>query len=280
MRKFAFVVFDVIENTITERFPLDLVTDLSGLGWKLKLSKLEGDVADTLTKVVQEKQSVSIAINFKGRGYEKYSILTQWLQKYSGINNSIALEYNDGTQARYAEGKVTELKKTEKNEFGLLSCAASFTPLTPFFTNVQNTIKFYISKVGKSYPFKYPYSYGKNLIQNNEINNPYISTVPVTVKIEGPIDNPDLNLIDENGESYNHVRFSGKSLSQGQYILINSARHKIWFFDGVKLSDYSAETDPQFDTFLFAKSGLSKLNINIDVTNNGSLTGSWRQYSL
>ena len=230
MRKFAFVVFDVIENTITERFPLDLVTDLSGLGWKLKLSKLEGDVADTLTKVVQEKQSVSIAINFKGRGYEKYSILTQWLQKYSGINNSIALEYNDGTQARYVEGKVTELKKTEKNEFGLLSCAASFTPLTPFFTNVQNTIKFYISKVGKSYPFKYPYSYGKNLIQNNEINNPYISTVPVTVKIEGPIDNPDLNLIDESGESYNHVRFSGKSLSQGQYILINSARHKIWFF--------------------------------------------------
>ena len=74
MRKFAFVVFG-IDNSITERFPLDLVTDLSGLGWKLKLSKLEGDVADTLTKVVQEKQAINITINFHGRGYEKYQIL-------------------------------------------------------------------------------------------------------------------------------------------------------------------------------------------------------------
>lgn len=279
MRKFAFVVFD-IDNSITERFPLDLVTDLSGLGWKLKLSKLEGDVSDTLTKVIQEKQSINITINFHGRGYEKYLILSQWLQKYSGVDNSIALEYDDGTQPRYVEGKVTELKKTELDKFGLLSCAAVFTPLTPFFVNVQNTIKIYLSSVGKSYPFKYPYSYGKNLVENNEINNPYIATVPVTVRIDGPIDNPDINLLDENGESYNHVRFSGKSLSQGQYILINSARHKIWVFDGVKLSDYSAEPDPQFDTFLFAKSGQSKLSINIDGANNGSLTGSWRQYGL
>ena len=53
MRKFAFVVFD-IDNSIIDRFPLDVVTDLSGLGWRLKLSKIEGDVTDTVTKVVQE----------------------------------------------------------------------------------------------------------------------------------------------------------------------------------------------------------------------------------
>lgn len=279
MRKFAFVVFD-IDNSITERFPLDLVTDLSGLGWKLKLSTLEGDVSDTLTKVVQEKQSINITINFCGRGYEKYLILSQWLQKYSGVDSSIALEYDDGTQPRYVEGKVTELKKTELDEFGLLSCAAVFTPLTPFFVNVQNSIKISISSIGKSYPFKYPYCYGRNVVENNEINNPYIATVPVTVKIEGPMDNPNIQLLDGDGNSYNRVQFSGTSLLAGQYIVINSARHKIYFFDGAELSDYSAETDPQFDTFLFAKSGASKLSINIDNSNNGSLTGSWRQYSL
>lgn len=279
MRKFAFVVFD-IDNSITERFPLDLVTDLSGLGWKLKLSKLEGDVSDTLTKVVQEKQPINITINFHGRGYEKYQILTAWLQKYSGVDNSIALEYDDGTQPRYVEGKVTELKKTELDNFKILSCAAVFTPLTPFFVNVQNTIKIYLSSIGKSYPFKYPYCYGRNLVENNEINNPYIATVPVTVRIEGPMDNPNIQLLDEEGNSYNRVQFSGKTLREGQYIIINSASHKIYFFDGAVLSDYSAETDPQFDTFLFAKSGLSKLSINIDNANSGSLTGSWRQYSL
>lgn len=279
MRKFAFVVFD-IENSIIERFPLDLVTDLSGLGWKLKLSKLEGDVSDTLTKVVQEKQSINITINFHGRGYEKYLILSQWLQKYSSVDNSIALEYDDGIQPRYVEGRVTELKKNELDEFGLLSCAAVFMPLTPFFVNVQNTIKIYLSSVGKSYPFKYPYCYGRNLVENNEINNPYIANVPITVRIEGPMDNPNIQLLDEEEKSYNRVQFSGKTLREGQYIIINSARHKIWFFDGVKLSDYSAETDPQFDSFLFAKSGMSKLSININNSNNGRLTGSWRQYSL
>ena len=90
----------------------------------------------------------------------------------------------------------------------------------------------------------------------------------------------NIQLLDEEGNSYNRVQFSGKTLHEGQYIIINSASHKIYFFDGAVLSDYSAETDPQFDTFLFAKSGLSKLSINIDNANSGSLTGSWRQYSL
>ena len=72
MRKFAFVVFD-IDNSIIDRFPLDVVTDLSGLGWRLKLSKIEGDVTDTVTKVVQEKQSVGITINLIGRGYHGFT---------------------------------------------------------------------------------------------------------------------------------------------------------------------------------------------------------------
>ena len=73
MRSFAFAVFD-IDNSILDRFPLDVVTDLSGLGWRLKLSTLEGDVTDTITKVVQERQSVGLTINLIGRGYEKFTI--------------------------------------------------------------------------------------------------------------------------------------------------------------------------------------------------------------
>ena len=279
MRKFAFVVFD-IDNSIIDRFPLDVVTDLSGLGWRLKLSKIEGDVTDTVTKVVQEKQSVGITINLIGRGYEKFTILSQWLQKYSAVNASLALEYDDGVQPRYVEGKVTELKKTEKDEYNNLSCAATFTPLTPFFVNVEQTITINLSSVGKNYPFKYPYCYGKNEVRNNEIDNLYLASVPVTVMISGPISAPLVELLDENGTIYNTVSFPDVTLITGQYIIVNSATRKIWYFNGTMLEDYSAKTDPSYDTFLFAKNGISTIKVNIDSANQGSLTGSWRQYGL
>ncbi len=279
MRKFAFVVFD-LENKITERFVLDLITGLSGLGFRLKLSTMEGDIVDTLTRVVQEKQSVGLTINFYHQGYERYTILSQWLQKHSSVESRIALEYNDGVRVRYIEGKVTNLSKTEIDEFDLLSCAATFTPITPFFTNIENTIKIQVSSIGKSYPFNYPYSYGNNVIENNLIENTYISDIPITVKIIGGISEPTILLLDEDGDEYARVSFPGVNLTDNQYIIINSATRKIWFFDGANLQDFSAKTDPQYDTFLFAQRGISMISVNLMPMDTGKLTGSWRQYGL
>ena len=138
MRKFAFVVFD-IDNTILDRFSLDLVTELSGLGFKLTLSTVNGDVENILTKVVQEKIDAKMTINFVKNSYQKSNILVQWLQKYSGADARLALEYDDGTKKRYSEGKVVQLDKGEKDEFGDLAQAATFRPLTPFFQNIQKT---------------------------------------------------------------------------------------------------------------------------------------------
>ena len=279
MRKFAFVVFD-IENKITERFGVDLITGPNGLGFKLKLSTLEGDIVDTLTKVAQEKQSVGMTVNFFRRGYERYLILSQWLQKYSVIDSRMALEYDDGVQVRYMEGRVTNLGKTEIDEYNVLSCEATFTPLTPFFVNVENTIRIRVSAVGKSYPFRYPYSYGKNVVENNRIENSYIADIPITVKITGVISEPTVLLLDENGNEYTRIRFPEVDLAEGQYIIINSATRKIWFFDGIVLQDYSAGTDPQHDTFLFAQRGISTISVNLASSDSGELTGSWRQYGL
>ena len=283
MRKFAFVVFDT-DNTILERFPLDKVTAPSGLGWKLKLTKLEGDVVDTITKVAQDKQTVKLTINFIDRAYERYNILSQWLQKYSRVDEHIALEYDDGTHARYVEGKVTEFSKAEKDEYGRLSCSVNFTPLTPFFVNIERKITITISSKGKSYPFKYPYCYGRNEVKNNEINNPYIAPVPVTVTINGSISNPRVALVvdgEADDKAYCSVRFTGITLYDGQSIIINSARRKIYFDDGSgNLVDYSANTDPSEDTYLFAESGISRISIKFEPSDTGSLTGSWRQYGL
>lgn len=279
MRKFAFVVFD-IDNSVLARTPLELVTGIGGLGWKLKLSTIAGDVVSVLTKVTQEKQAVKVTVNFLGHGYEKYTLLSQWLQKYSSASHHLALEYDDGLQKRYVEGRVTSLGKTEKDEFQNLACDVMFTPLTPFFVSIENTIKIQVSATGKNYAFKYPYSYGKNLVENNRINNPYIADVPVTVKISGAISAPVVRLINETGETYNTVSFPNLDLESGHYILINSAQRKIYYFNGEALQDYTAETDPKHDTFLMATSGVSTISVNLTASDSGALTGSWRQYGL
>jgi hypothetical protein len=279
MRKMAFVVFD-IDNSITDRFILDLVTDISGVGYKLKLSTISGDIEDIVTKVVQEKQEIKFKIHFINFAYEKSTILTQWLEKYSIANKRMALEYFDGVQRRYTEGKITSLTKTEKDEYGRLVREATFKPLTPFFSHIENTIKIKVATSGKSYPYSYPYAYGKNVVENNEINNPYILDIPVTVKITGSIYEPTVLLLDENDEEYNKVKFTGLTLLEGHYIIINSAERKIYYYNGSELADYSANTDPSFDTFLRAKSGKSTISINFAPSDTGELTGSWRQYGL
>lgn len=279
MRTFALVALD-LDNSITDRFSLDYVTAPGGLGWKLKLSTLSGDVADVITKVVQEKQDVNLTVNFFDRSYDKYLLFSQWVQKYSLPDKRLALEYNDGVKLRYVEGKLTELKKAEKDEYGNLACAVKFSPQTPFFTDVRNSIHIQYSSKGKSYPFKYPYCYGIVKVENNEIDNPYIADVPITITIYGSVTHPNVRLLDENGNVYNTVSFPDLVLTDGQYLIINSATRKIYYFDGNEIQDYSAKTDPQHDTFLLAQNGNSKIVSNIQATDTGYIVGSWRQYSL
>lgn len=281
MRKAAFVVFD-IDNSILDRLNLDLITDISGVGFKLKLSTIDGDIESIVTKVVQDKQEIKFKIHLINRPYEQSSILEQWLEKYSKTSARMALEYSDGTQKRYAEGKVVSLTKTEKDEYGQLVREMSFRPLTPFFSNIENRITIRVAAVGKSYPFRYPYSYGLNKVTNNEINNPYILDVPVTVKLTGSVYEPTVYLLNEDGQEYSRVTFPGITLTSDDYIIINSAERKIYHYDlAGGLKDYSAFTDPSQDTFLRAQSGVSRIMTNLIAgTDTGELTGSWRQYGL
>jgi len=279
MRKVAFVVFN-IDNSIIDRFNLDLITDISGVGFKLQLSTIDGDIESIVTKVVQDKQEIKFKIHFVNRAYEKSTVLEQWLEKYSTTSKRMALEYTDGVRRRYTEGKVISLSKTEKDEYGQLVRDCSFKPLTPFFSNIENVIKIKVAAIGKSYPYRYPYSYGKNVVENNEINNPYILDIPVTVKITGGLYEPTILLLDENDTEYSRIKFAGLTLAEGQYLIINSAERKIWFYNGEETQDYTAETDPSYDTFLRAKSGKSTISINLSTSDTGELTGSWRQYGL
>jgi len=279
MRKVSFVVFNN-HNKIIDRFMLDTITDIKGVGMKLNLSTIDGDIESVVTKVRLQKQPMKFKIHFINRSYEKYEVLLRWIERYSTPDKLLAIEYTDGVVTRYALGKVTDLVKTEKDQFGQLVSDCTFMPLTAFFTRMPNSIKIAVSSTGKSYPLKYPYSYGASMVMNNEIKNDFIEEVPVTVTIKGSISNPTVRLFDENNEEYNTVKFPNIDLNDDEYIVINSDLRKIYYFNGEEEVDFTAETDPEFDTFLTAKRGKSTLSVNLTGADTGELTGDWRKYNL
>ncbi len=278
MRKVSFVVFNH-HNKIIDRFMLDTITDIKGVGMKLNLSTIDGDIESVVTKVRLQKQPMKFKIHFINRSYEKYEVLLRWIERYSTADKLLAIEYTDGVVTRYALGKVTDLVKTEKDQFGQLVSDCTFMPLTAFFTRRLNSIKIAVSSKGKSYPLTYPYSYGASWVENNIIKNDFIEEVPVTVTIKGSISNPRVSLSDENG-AYNTVKFSNIDLNDDEYIVINSDLRKIYYFNGEEEVDFTAATDPAFDTFLTAKRGKSTLSVNLTGVDTGELTGDWRKYNL
>ena len=278
IRSFALVVLDK-RDKIVDRYNIDIATNLGGLGYKLKLSTIDTDVENYVTKIVQEKKQLTMTIIHQQR-YTSANYFDAWVQK--NINNVMCLEYNDTTKTLYVEGKVVETGKTEINEFGVLEQQFVFQPLTPFFEKVENDVRIQVSSVGKKYSFNYPYHYGLNQIENNSINNTYIKDIPINVTIYGAISNPIVSLLDENNNIYNQVRFLNVDLQEGQSIIINSAQKKIWFDNGTgNLVDYYYKIDGAYDSYLRAKPLMtSKLNINLTSNDSGSLTGSRRQYRL
>lgn len=278
IRKFALVVFNK-SYKVVDRYNLDIVTEISGLGYSLKLSTIQTDIEDYITKVVQQKKPISFKY-LSTKGYTGGNSFTSWNEK--NINNLVCLEYSDTKRVLYMRGLVIDNDKSELDEFKILPQKITFQPLTPFFEKVENEIFIKVSSTGKSYPFKYPYSYGLNIIQNNEIKNTYIRDIPLIIEITGTIENPNIKLLDENEEVYNEIRFNETTLLENQKIIIDGLEKKVWFSDGNGgLEDYYYKIDGGYDSYLRAKPlTTSKISINLKSGDSGSLKGTRLQYRL
>lgn len=278
VRKLALIVFDESYNII-DRYNLDSNTDLSGLGYSLKVSTISTDIEDYITKIIQQKRNITFKY-FSDTGYSGGNSLVAWCEK--NINKMVCLEYNDTQRPLYMRGLIISNDKSELDIFKSLPQQLTFQPLTPFFEKVENEVEIRVSSIGKSYPYKYPYCYGLNIIENNEITNTYIKEAPLVVEIFGVIEDPIITLRDENDDIYNEVRFNDVSLSVGEKIIINSLEKKIWFDDGTgDLVDYYYKVDGGYDSYLRAKPlTTSKIGINLLAGDSGYLKARRLQYKL
>lgn len=281
MRKYALVIFDDFDKII-DRFNLDFITEPTNNGYKLKLDVISGDVEDIITRLVQEKLTIKFNVNQVGNSYQRANVMVSWIQKYSPTQYKMALEYDEGELIRYCEGRVTSLTKGEKDEFKDLVQSFEFQQITPYFLRKENNIVIKASNIGKKYPYKYPYNYGSQIVENNLIDNEYIYEIPLIITIDGAIDNPTIDLLDENGNIYSKVKFNDINIAKGEKLFINSAQKRIYkIFANGTMEDYIPNVSPQYDTFLRAKTGTTIISINIDDIAEGfKLTGGWRQYIL
>ena len=282
IRKFALVVVDEFDVEI-DRFNLDYADTPKNLGFELQFTTLESRLTTYFTSAREKKLATTLNLNFiPPYAYNKVNAFKRFVQKY--INQRMIFEYYDTTEVKNWEGKIQKLGQEELTEWGGLVCPISFIPGTPKYIKKDNTIYVRNSTVGKSYPFKYAYSYGKSTVENNYIDNQYFDEIPLRVTIYGYMSNPQVSLQDETtGEVYASVRFTGLTIEENEHLIIDAIQSKILLWrNGQYESAYNyLDKSEERNSFLYAKANAaSKVLISLNTSETGYLRASYRQYTL
>lgn len=282
IRKFALVIVDEFDNEI-DRFSLDYADTPKNLGFELEFTTLESRLTTYFTSAREKKLPTTLNLNFlPPNAYSKANAFKRFVQRY--MNSRMIFEYYDTTEVKNWEGKINKLGQEELQDWGGLVCPISFTPGTPKYIRKDNTIYIIPSSVGKSYPFRYPYSYGRSFSENNVIDNDYFDDIPLRVTLYGKMTNPQLTLQDvTTGEAYSTVRFENIVIGENEKLVVDAIQAKVLLYKNNRY--YSAydyvSKQSNLDSFMYAKGNTkSKLLISMNAGESGYLRASYRQYTL
>ena len=283
IRKFALLVIDEFDRE-TDRFNLDYVESPKNLGFEMEFTTLETHLTTYFTSAREKKIATTLNINFlPPMAYHKLNTFKSFVQRH--MNDRVVFEYNDTTGVRkHWEGKVQKLGQEELTDWQGLVCPISFLPGTPKYVYKDNVITIQYSATGKSYPYSYPYAYGKTLVENNEISNAYFDEIPLRVTLYGAVTDPVIYLSDKsNNEVYSTVKFKDLIVGEGEHLVIDAIQSKVLLYrDGKYISVYDyLDKSPECDSFLFAKENItSQITTNLNPAESGYLKASYRQYTL
>lgn len=283
IRSFAIVIVDDFDQEI-DRFNLDYADTPKNLGFELEFTTLESRLTTYFTSAREKKLPTTLNLNFlPPNAYQKVNNFRKFVQKYT--TSRMVFEYNDTTtEIKNWEGKVQKLVQEELTDWGGLVCPITFVPGTPKYEKKDNTIIVLQSTIGKSYPFRYPYSYGRSLMENNSIVNTYFDDLPLRVTLYGYMTNPQVMLQDSNtGEIYSTVRFDNLTIQEGDHIVIDAIQSKVLLYhNGTYTSAYDyISKQADLDSFLYAKANCtSNVIINLIPAETGYMKASYRQYTL
>lgn len=282
IRKFALVIVDDFDTELY-RLPLDYVEMPRNLGFELEFTTLETRLTTYFTSAREKKSAITLNLYFLNpNAYQKANVFKRIVQ--ANLNKRMVLEYNDTNETKYWEGKIQKFQQDELDKFKSLICPISFLPGTPKYKLYNNVITVKYDTVGKTYPFKYPYTYGRTIVENNIINNTYFDDIPLRAVFYGKIENPQISLIDESTqEPYSTIRFNNLTIEEGDELIIDAIHSKVLLkIQGTIVSAYDYLDKSQgLDSFLYAKANtVSKVMVSLNAGQTGYLKASYRQYTL
>lgn len=284
IRKFAIVIINDWDVEL-DRFNLDYAEAPKNLGFEFEFTTLEMALTTVFTSAKEKKLATTLNINFlPPYAYARVNAFKSFVQKY--LSYRMVFEYYDTQEVKRWEGKIQKLGQEELTEWGGLVCPIAFLPGTPKYIQKNNTIRIQRSSEGKSYPYKYPFTYGYQTIENNLIDNTYFDDIPLRVTLHGALSTESLQVSLQDtitNEVYSIVRFKDLSLSEGSSLIIDAVNSKVVIERlGTIQSVYDyLEKSSNLDSFLHArKNTISKLIFNPSLNDTGYLTASYRQYTL
>ncbi len=268
VRTFKLIAYDRESNLALNEILLPSVTSPSGLGFKQKVTVQETDTVDYVVRQVVQKKDIKLTVNFlPPDGYQKAEGFQSWLGTYLSLETyKVVLEYSNGINNRLVDVYIADYELIAQ-EAGVVGVQLTIKPLTPNYLKGQTTIHVTTSQYAKTYPYTYPYRYGGGALSGNKIQNDFIAPIPLCVKLTGRIVNPEVSLLDESGDEYMTIRFTGITLAAGCSLVVDGINQRIYHQDANgNTTDYFNEIDKDESTFLMAKPGTTTISTNLDST--------------
>jgi len=286
IRSFKLLAYSKATDKLLSEYQMDRVTQVSGLGFKQKVTVQETDTVDYVVKQIMEKKLVKLQVHFiEPQSYAQAEAFQNWLGAYVNLNKfKLTLQYTNGLHERLVDVYISdyELISLEAN---VTSVQLSVKPLTPNYLRNRKIVTISNSDSNKKYPYTYPYKYGGGSFSDNVIKNDFIANIPLSVTFRGKIVNPEMSLTDSDGNIYATIKFRGITLQAGQKLVVDGINQRITLYsseDAVSGTDYFNEIDKTTDTFLMAIPGVSNIIANLDGTEptNPSVEVSYVQYVI
>lgn len=264
VRSFELQVYDSRLQMIS-RYPLELTTSPSGLGFKQDVTLIETKTLDYIAERQLTKQDIRLQAHFEEpNSYYKIRDFRAWCGKY--ITEKLVLYYNDSKVERWIDCIIKDFGVTEINTT-LNTVPLIIQALSPFYVITDFMIKSTRIADEKKYNYSYPYAYGGGTIDEAIINNTYFDKIGLNVRMRGKITYPSISLADENGVVFTTVTFPTLVLQEGEILEIDTINSRLLWYrneNDTKPKDMYDSVDRGKDTFLYAQPGYNKVIVNLE----------------
>lgn len=260
-----------------------IVTDVTGLGTKLSVTKSEGSERYYVSDVYANFEDMTFVIYFgvNGNMYNDYNSLMSFIALNG--KNKLILEYDVLGTIKYCDVWLTDAPKTQKDTTNTMNATFVFNRLSHWYTRVNVGFSLQTAYREVEFPLDIPIPFtGQMSIDDVIIKNTFFEDYYLDMTITGPLTHDlEITLEDIHGIVKNKVIVK-KRLLEGDWFRINGETKKITYYDSeqiLTLNGYNY-VDHNHDSFITVPTGTHTLSVALDAGDTCQVVVSYKQLVL